>query len=377
MNHFAYPQALWLLLVLPWLGLLAFWARLRRRRALTRLGNLLILQRSAMQRSRWQRLRQACLVVGLVLLIVGSAGPRWGRDSSPETVSGRDIVVVLDLSRSMRAEPKSRQERAVAALQQLCDTVEKRGGHRLALVVFAAHAKILCPLTHDYGHFRNILKELVERRLVPDIYPDKKTDVSGTRIGAALEAAVQLHDPLFEGAQDILLLSDGDDPADDQEWRQGIIAARAAHIPVDAVGVGDPETAWPIPTEAGPLHFDEKLVKSKLQEEPLRDIAAQTHGTYIPLRNRAMAFGKLYHEVLANRERQRDNDDGSLLVYQQRYPWFLGPAFVLLALTMLIGNGRAKAGGKPRFRWLLRKRHTTSNGQLTKSVVKEKVTVNA
>jgi Ca-activated chloride channel family protein len=148
----------------------------------------------------------------------------------------------------MQAEPKSRQERAIAALFSLCETVEKRGGHRLGLVVFATRVEVLCPLTRDYDHFRFVLQQLADGNLVPDIYPKSKADISGTRIGAALIAAAQLHDPRAQGAQDILLISDGDDPARDQEWQQGIAAARKLSMPVDVVGVGDPDVGWPCTT---------------------------------------------------------------------------------------------------------------------------------
>src|SRR5262249_58131955 len=132
---------------------------------------------------------------------------------------GRDLVVVLDLSRSMLARDvlPSRLERAGQALDDLSRAVERRGGHRLALVVFAARARIACPLTHDYDHFRQALAEQDAANPHPDIRPAGDDVQSGTRIGAALRLAVEAHDPHYRdhGTQDILLLSDGDDPAHD------------------------------------------------------------------------------------------------------------------------------------------------------------------
>lgn len=342
MSYFAYPLALWLLLLLPWLVTFALWNRARKRRALARLGNLFALQRSARIRPWRAWLRRSSLTLGLLLLAVGSAGPQWGRDTLSQTVGGRDIVVVLDLSRSMSAEPKSRRERAIAALVHLCDTVEKRGGHRLALIVFAAHAEIVCPLTHDYDHFRFVLGELGSGKLQPPIYPTSGTEISGTRIGAALALAVQLHGTRSPGAQDILLVSDGDDPGGDKEWRQGIQATRPFGLPVDVVGVGDPDTSWPIPTETGNLEHEDKVVRTRLEEGPLQEIAAQTGGNYLPLRNRPLPLGKLYHEVLANRERERDNTEGAYFVHAQRYAWFFAPALLLLSMPLLFGEGRSR-----------------------------------
>jgi Ca-activated chloride channel family protein len=339
MTYFNNPLLLWLLFCLPLLGLLGLWSAWRKRRTLARLGNVLTLQRNAAS-PRWRTwTRRMLLTLGLLLVVVGSAGPRWGR-AAVETVSGRDIVVVLDLSRSMLAEPKSRQERAITALLHLCNTIEKRGGHRLALLGFAARPEILCPLTHDYDHFRFVLEQLSDQKFVPDVYPRSESEHSGTRIGAALVLAVQLHDATETGARDILLLSDGDDPGRDEEWTAGIAAVQQAHIPVDIVGVGDPDHDWTIPTKDGPLHFDDKLVTTRLNETLLQAIAAQTRGTYLPLRNRPLPLGKLYYEVLANRDRQRDNEEGAVFAHQQRFVWFLGPALGVLVLSLLLGDGR-------------------------------------
>src|SRR5262249_23508532 len=152
--------------------------------------------------------------LGLTVLVIGIAGPQWGRDWTQAVAPGRDLVVVLDLSRSMLAEQPSRLHRARAGLINLAESLRERGGHRVARVVFAGRAKVVCPLTHDYDHFREAVEEIDADRLPPDIAPTDD-DPSGTRIGAGIRAAVDLHDPRNRGFQDVLLLSDGDDPARD------------------------------------------------------------------------------------------------------------------------------------------------------------------
>src|SRR5262249_31749081 len=154
-----------------------------------------------------------CLSLGLPLLLFGAAGPQWGRDWNQPVAPGRDVVAVLDLSRSMLAEPESRLQRAQAALLQLADTVQQRGGHRLGLVVFAGSPRAACPLPHASAHFREALRDLYLPTPAADLGP-------GTRIGAGLHAAIALHDPRYRGHQDVLLLSDGDDPAGDEDWRE-------------------------------------------------------------------------------------------------------------------------------------------------------------
>src|SRR5947209_5487527 len=81
------------------------------------------------------------------------------------------------------------------------------------LVAFAAGAKVVCPLTHDYDHFRDAVRRLDAADLPPELRPASADDPSGTRIGAGLHAALAAHDPDAAGYQDLLLVSDGDDPA--------------------------------------------------------------------------------------------------------------------------------------------------------------------
>src|SRR5947209_4009305 len=254
---FANPWSIYVLAILPVWGVIAFLAARRRRRPLVRFGTLPAMRTLASMRGGLGFLRHLCLFTGLVLLIAGIAGPRWGWDWEQAAAPGRDIVIVLDVSRSMLAQDvlPNRIERAKQALDELSRTIEQRGGHRLALVAFAARARIVCPLTHDYDHFRTALADVDAVHLHPDLRPAGKDAVSGTRIGAGLRAAVEAHDPRFGGTQDIILISDGDDPAPDadREWREGVALARGIHIPggrnipVYTVGVGNPQTGSTIP----------------------------------------------------------------------------------------------------------------------------------
>src|SRR5205814_6280228 len=143
--------------------------------------------------------------------------------------------------------------------------------------------------THDYHHFRTALADLDALHLHPDLRPSGKEALSGTRIGAGIRAAVEAHDPRFRGAQDIILISDGDDPAQDAglEIREGIAAARGIHvpggrnIPVHTVGVGNPNLASTIPLKGDEvLRYNNQIVKTRLKELPLETIASLTGGTY-------------------------------------------------------------------------------------------------
>lgn len=337
---FLRPDWLWLLTALPLLGVLLVWAWRQRCRALHLLG-----ARAAALAARPSWRRAICgllLTLALVLLAIGAAGPQWGRDWKVEVMSGRDIIVVLDLSRSMLAEQPSRLERARRGLEDLARTIEQRGGYRLGLVVFAARPAVICHLTHDASLFRHYVREQDAARVPRVLRPAGDTAPSGTRIGAGLQKAVEWHERGFLGGQEIILVSDGDDPAGDNEWIDGAEAARQRGIPVHVVGVGDPITPWRILGPEGPQLFDGNPVWTRLREEPLREIARRTQGVYIPAHTRVLPLGRLFQEVIEPRPRLPRPGDELPPVYVQRYPWFLAPALGLLALALLVSGARRR-----------------------------------
>ncbi len=342
-HAFAHPWLLWFLLALPVLGILGIWSARRRRQAVARLGDLAAIEMQMASRRGWRRLRGLCLLLGMLALGLSLAGPQWGRDWDQSAAPGRDLVVVLDCSRSMLAETPSRLERARTALVDLADAVEKRGGHRLALVLCAGKSRLACPLTHDYDHFRAKLDDLESVALDRDLEPGPGA-TSGTRLGQALALAALADDPRFQNARDILLLSDGDDPGRDAEWRQGARAAAALGIRIHTVGIGDPNTASVIRLATGPLMHDGQEVRTRLEESPLREIAELTGGIYTSARTRTLPLGAIYLDAIDNqapREDSKDRED-ALPVYQQRYAWFLGPALAFLALYTFLGDGSLK-----------------------------------
>ena len=171
-------------------------------------------------------MKWACRTSGIACLVVAIAGPQWGRREEERLALGRDIIAVLDLSRSMRADDTlgqlgaDRLGSAKDALVDLSNAMVRLGGHRLGLVVFASRARLVCPLTHDYAFFRDAVAGLDAEDASLETGPGPGL-TSGTRIGAGILKAVQAQDPDFAGYQNIVLLSDGDDPA-----RRGVASRR-------------------------------------------------------------------------------------------------------------------------------------------------------
>ncbi|MBA4188590.1 MAG: hypothetical protein C0467_11370 [Planctomycetaceae bacterium] len=331
--RFARPELLWLLLLLPVFAILNRWAARRRRAAIAKIGkpNTIAGQFTRQAtRNRWFGLAWAFLILGV-------AGPLWGKSDETGVAVGRDVVIVIDLSRTMLADdmtdrktPARWQAARLAAIDMI-DAMAARGGHRVGVVVFAARTKLLCPLTTDYDHARAIVAEISGEYPPVEVRPAVGVDVlSGTRIGAGLIAGVKAHDNRFLGFQDIVLLSDGDDPGEDMEWVRGAGAAREARIPVHSVGLGDPDSGTF-------MTLDDEPFETRLQEAPLKQIAAETRGQYVASRKDTPRLGEFFRsqiEPLPGRE----VSDETVPLPRERYLWCLVPALALFTLGWLRGR---------------------------------------
>ena len=340
-HWFAYPPALTLLLSLPLLGNLALLAWLARRRGWRMLGGLAALQTLSTRRPGRRMLRGFLTALGLLLVGIAAAGPQWGPHETEVKGAARDLVVVLDVSRSMLAEVPSRQLRGRRILADLANTLQERGGHRVALVVCAAKAQLVLPLTTDYDLFRDAVLRQDAGRLPPELRPGKDGPASGTRLGEGVQTAIATHDPEYRGSQVILLVSDGDDPVDDGEWKDGATAARRAGIPVFTVGVGDPTRPSKIRLPDGTLLLHEgKPVETRLEEKVLKEIAQRTDGSYFPLRTDDAVPGTLFPAILqaaAALPRQAP----PVADLQPRFRWFFAAGLLCLAGTLLVSDRRA------------------------------------
>jgi Ca-activated chloride channel family protein len=334
---FANPDAFWLLALVLAVAVLLRLGDLRRRRALALVGQPGAVVGLVMRRRAGRTLARFGMLLVPVLLAVGLAGPRWGKGDETGVVKGRDLVIVLDLSKSMLGEDmadptyRARWQAARRGLLELVDAVERRGGHRLGLVVFAARPWVLCPLTADYDHVRLRLDECDPGAPPTEVYPKPDEPFeSGTRMGEALRLAVAVHDARFPGHQDILLVSDGDDPRADNEWQKGVAAAAAAGIPVHVVGLGDPAD--------GALIAGGDVV-SILDEKPLREIARLTRGEYFPARREVPKLGEFFTGVIEPRP-SRELSDDVLPRPGERYIWLLLPALAVMALAWWLEGRR-------------------------------------
>ncbi len=326
---FAQPQFLWLLaLLVPALILFFLWAERARARLVRQfisdrlLGALLT--GLSPRRRRW---RQALIVLAAALLCVALARPQWGYEWEEAKQRGLDIVVALDTSKSMLAEDvkPNRLERAKLAAVDLARLAQT---DRLALVPFAATAFLQCPLTIQADIFSENVR-LLDVNTLP---------VPGTALPDAIETAMTvLKQGQEENEKALVIISDG------ENWEGDALAAAQkaakAGMRIFTIGVGTTEGDL-IPTRdtKGRVEFhrdaDGNVVKTRLNETLLQQIASAGNGFYLPLRG-ANAMDTLYREGLAPMPKS-DLSSRRFRRYHERYHWPLALAIALLLAEMFL-----------------------------------------
>jgi Ca-activated chloride channel family protein len=324
------PSLLWLTLILPVVAILLALIRRQRRRRLVRFASPSAMTALFPRPSRWNIWLTMGASLGVSMLLFAIAGPRWGQTESPEVMPGRDVVILLDMSRSMLATDSAptRFEQARAASWELVRAMQKQGGHRIGLVVFANDAQIIVPLTNDYAHFLNRVA-LLEVDFPPMKLRPRSDAVSGTRLGAGLRTANAAHDPAQSGFQDTIVFSDGDDPLGDADWQAGLRDVADAGVPIHTVGIGDSQKDSPVPGMPN--------ARTRLQVHPLREIARRTGGHYLDAGIDAPRIVEFYQQRI---ESKPVNARTAAIPPQppSRHVWFYLLATLLLAGAWFVGS---------------------------------------
>lgn len=271
-------------------------------------------------------LKGLLLLSSLAMMILALAGPRWGSHYQEVRRKGVDIMMVVDVSRSMLVEDikPSRLERA---RREIVDFLKVVQGDRVGLVAFSGTAFVQCPLTLDYRALEMFLSALD-----PDLIP-----VPGTDLGTAIETAMSSFDPKSETDKVLLLITDGED----NEGRGLEAAGKAASqgVKIFVFGMGE-ASGGPVPAEDGKGGFKKdkegRLVLSRLEEEGLRRIASTTGGTYVRAVAGDLDLDILYFEGIRSRTEAQTLKSGKIKVHEERFSLFLLGALFLLLLEGLI-----------------------------------------
>ncbi len=318
MFTFAWPW-LWLALPLPLLS--AWWLPpVQRQQA----GTLRVPFPAALAppRPHARRWRMVLAVMAWLLLVSAAARPQWLDPNQPMVVSGRDLMLAVDISPSMQIDDLRLDEQRrnrLEVLQDRADTfLQRRHGDRLGLILFGAQAYVQAPLTFDRDTVRQLLAEA-----------EIGFAGNATAIGDAIGLAVKrLRDSANDDAV-VILLTDGANNAGELEPLEAAELARLSGVRIHTIGIG-----------ADSLHMEgvfgrERINPSAdLDEALLRQVAALTGGEYF--RARDTADLERIHAALDVLEPTPQAID--LPPRQELYPWPLAAALLLGLVVVVLGR---------------------------------------
>jgi Ca-activated chloride channel family protein len=325
---------LWALI--PLAALLFFLVGRRERRLRLLFDEAAAAQLAPDRRRSLPRIKAVLWFVACSLALVALARPQWGIRWQEERRRGLDIIVVLDTSNSMLATDL-KPNRMQRAKWGLSDLLQRLGGDRIGLVAFAGSSFLACPLTTDYAAFSMVLEDVR-----PGTIPR-----GGTAIAQALETALESFEPGGAADRVVILVTDGEDHEGGIERAVGALTQRK--VRVFAVGLGS-VSGDVIPAaegEGGAFLRDRsgEVVRTALREETLRKIAAATGGIAVTAAPGDFGWERIFDLGFAGLKRE-EREAKLIKVYEERFPWFLGAALLLLSLETLLGERRRlKEGG--------------------------------
>ena len=292
------PAYLQLLLLVPLLWVLfAYLVRYRRKKQ-DALATPHVLMALAPYKSTtalvWKTLLYSLVIVSISLALVN---PRIGTQIQKIKVQGSDVVFALDVSLSMKAEDQA-PNRLEKAKQIISRTIDRLGGDRIGIIVYAGSAYPLLPITSDYSAAKLFL-----RTADPSMVSSQ-----GTSIGEAIALSQRYFDDPSVKNKLLVVLSDGED----------------------------------------------NVVVTKSDSAMLSEIAQAASGEYLPGTSTSAVVDRITD--LLGKGPKNEYGETEIVQYKDRYQWFAGAALLLLVLDTLLGYRRSrllspkKKTEKPAFR---------------------------
>ena len=267
-----------------------------------------------------RRWRQWLMVLGWALLVFAASRPQWLGDAIAIPVSGRDLMLAVDLSDSMRTGDFVIEGEQVNRLQATkvvaSQFIERRHGDRLGLILFGTQAYLQAPLTFDSETVNRLLQE-------------SAIGLAGERtaIGDAIGLAIKRLDLESDNSKVLVLMTDGANTAGEVTPLKAAQIAADRGLRIYTIGIGADEqieTTWFGLRRSNP--------SAQLDEESLRQIAALSGGRYFRARD-SEALARIY-EILDELEPvQRDLENLRPVV--ALFVWPLAGALLLAGLLLL------------------------------------------
>ena len=271
--NFGAPQFLFALAILPALMIFVRWALLRRAASLQRIGDPLLIERLSVTNRLRRILRIVLWFLGTALIIVALARPQWGSDIEIVEQRGVQVMVVLDISRSMLAQDV-KPTRLDRAKLEIADLISRLNGDEVGIVLFSGASFIHSPLTSDYATARTYLNHASTNAITRQ----------GTAIGEAIGTALAGFSNQRTSQKIIVIMTDGENHEGDPVAAARQAAAEGAVI--YTVGLGSPD-GQPIPEydERGNVtgyrqDAQGRVITSQLDEATLQQVAEAGGGRY-------------------------------------------------------------------------------------------------
>jgi Ca-activated chloride channel family protein len=274
---------------------------------------------------RMRHLLFALRMAGVCLFIIALARPQKGNTEQEVSTEGVDIMLVLDISTSMKALDFTPQNRLNVAKTRIAEFIRLRKSDRIGLVVFAGRSYTKCPLTLDY----NVLSQLLDDIRFGDIE-------DGTAIGTAIATAAGRIKDSPAKSKVMILLTDG---ANNRGEIAPVAAARAAGamgMKIYTIGIGR-EGEIPYPVEyidrrtGQVVETRVQMIQSDLDEQTLVDIAAETNGQFFRAQN-AQNLKEIYEKI--DQLEKTEIKTKSYTSYSEKfYPW-VWAGFIMLMLEL-------------------------------------------
>lgn len=266
--HFAHPQLLYLLALVPLLALLILWAQTRRRRAFNSYGEKNLV-RHLVEHSGQRAVRggQWLQLLAFVLVVLMLARPQGERTDNSEEHEGVEIILAVDISNSMLATDVQ-PSRIDRARQVTAELAERLAENRLGIVAFAASPSPQMPISSDRYAIRTFIDALTE----------KSTTHQGTNIAKVIDFAANSFGPNDDMTRAIVVITDAEAHEGDAEHAAALAKSQGTRVYVLGIGTEQGST---IPTDTGALtDLSGNAVVSALNKEACSAIADKGGGSF-------------------------------------------------------------------------------------------------
>ena len=341
MVRFADFHYIYLFILLPLLITFYFYAFYKKKSLLKMFGSLGLMKLLAGTTSRKRQiLKVSLLLLGFSFLILALMRPQIGTRLETVKREGQDIVIALDVSKSMLAED-IKPNRLQKAKHEIAGLIDRLEGDRVGLVAFAGQSFTQCPLTLDYGAAK-IFLDIMDTETIP---------VPGTAIGEAIKTSINVFDKKERKHKVLVLITDGEDhESEPLKWAK---EAKKEGIIIYTVGIGSIEGV-PIPENPSEVSKgfkkdkDGEVVISKLDEVTLEKIALETNGKYYRATPREAELDKIYEAVYGMEKKELASLQ--FTQFEDRFQYFLIIALVLIVFEFIVSDRiKTKKEWKGRF----------------------------